>query len=79
MDKGGTTPDLTSRERDVLALIVRGCTDKEIGFRLGISHGTLRTHISSLYAKFGVTNRASVVTKWHRISRARRSALSHKR
>lgn len=76
---GSGTPDLTPRERDVLALIVRGCTDKEIGFRLRISHGTLRTHINSVYAKFGTTNRASLVTKWHRLTRARRSASARPR
>ena len=65
-------PDLTRREREVLALLLRGCTDKEICGRLGIAHGTLRTHVARLYRDLGVTNRATLITKWHRLERIRR-------
>ena len=59
-------PMLTRREREILALLLRGCSDKEICGRLDIAYGTLRTHISRLYGDFGVTSRAALITSWYR-------------
>jgi predicted ATPase/DNA-binding CsgD family transcriptional regulator len=52
---------LTSREQEVLLLLVEGRTDREIGEALTISHGTARTHVSKVLAKLGVNNRAAAV------------------
>jgi NarL family two-component system response regulator LiaR len=49
--------DLTTRELDVLALLVAGMTNQQIGQDLGIGPGTVRTHVSSILAKLGVSNR----------------------
>jgi len=49
---------LTRRERDVVALVVEGLLDKEIGERLGISYTTVRTHVDRSFQKLGVTNRS---------------------
>ena len=49
--------DLTSRERQVLALIAAGKTNKEIASELSLSHGTVRVYVSHVLAKLGVTNR----------------------
>jgi DNA-binding CsgD family transcriptional regulator len=70
--KARTNATLTRRQRDVLALLLRGCTDKQMCARLGMAHGTLRTHIARLYNEFGVNNRAALVGRWHRQVRARR-------
>lgn len=45
---------LTGREREVLAGIARGLTNKEIAARLGISHRTVETHRESLMRKLGI-------------------------
>jgi DNA-binding NarL/FixJ family response regulator len=45
---------LTARERDVLAGIARGLTNKEIAAELGISHRTVETHRESLMRKLGI-------------------------
>ena len=45
---------LTARERDVLAGIGRGLTNKEIAAELGISHRTVETHRESLMRKLGI-------------------------
>lgn len=51
-------PNLTERELEVLALVVAGRTNPEIGLVLTISLGTVRTHVSSILEKLGAASRA---------------------
>ncbi|MFF1292234.1 MULTISPECIES: response regulator [unclassified Streptomyces] len=56
----GTSPELASlspRERDILALIGEGLTNREIGKKLYLSEKTVKNHISRLLAKLGVQRR----------------------
>lgn len=55
--------ELTGRERDVLAWVSKGLSNKEIGERLAITEGTVKTHINSLLAKLGVQDRTQAVTE----------------
>ncbi|MEU6247183.1 response regulator transcription factor [Glycomyces sp. NPDC047010] len=48
---------LTAREEEVLALLATGLTNTEIGERLYLSLGTVKTHIAGVLAKLGVRNR----------------------
>jgi DNA-binding NarL/FixJ family response regulator len=48
---------LTPREREVLARLVDGDTNKEIADRLGVSEGTVKHHLTSIFTKTGATNR----------------------
>jgi two-component system NarL family response regulator len=54
--------DLTGREMEVLALIVRGQSNKEIGASLTISEATVKSHINNILSKLGVTDRTQAVT-----------------
>jgi DNA-binding NarL/FixJ family response regulator len=49
--------DLSPREKEVLAGIVDGLSNREIGERLGIGEGTVRTHVAHLLEKLGVADR----------------------
>jgi HD-GYP domain-containing protein (c-di-GMP phosphodiesterase class II)/DNA-binding CsgD family transcriptional regulator len=49
---------LTNREVEVLRLLVRGLSNKEIGERLVISRKTAGSHVEHIYTKIGVSNRA---------------------
>lgn len=49
--------NLTSRERDVLALLARGSSNREIAHKLGVTDITVRTHVSHVLGKLGVQNR----------------------
>ena len=48
---------LTGREREVLALVAEGRTNREIGEKLFISEKTASVHVSNILAKLGVSNR----------------------
>lgn len=58
-----TQVHMTPREREVLALVVEGLSNKQIAYRLGISiHGAKR-HVSSIIMKLGCTSRTQVVAR----------------
>jgi DNA-binding NarL/FixJ family response regulator len=48
---------LTRREREVLALLAEGRSNREIARSLGVSEKTIKTHVSSVLAKLGVADR----------------------
>jgi DNA-binding CsgD family transcriptional regulator len=52
---------LTMRETEVLQLTAQGFANKQIAIQLKISEHTVKFHLSSLYAKLGVTNRTEAV------------------
>lgn len=52
---------LTARQREIVALIARGATDKEIGATLGIRTATAQKHVANLLRRLGVPNRAAAV------------------
>jgi len=54
---------LTTREVDVLRLLARGLSNKEIAERLVISRKTADNHVEHIYTKLGVTNRASAAMR----------------
>ena len=54
---------LTAREGEVLGLLGRGLPNKLIARELSISEHTVKFHVSSVYAKLGVTNRAEAVSQ----------------
>jgi NarL family two-component system response regulator LiaR len=53
--------DLTPREREVLALMVEGLNNPQIGEALYISVTTVRSHVSNVFSKLGVSNRAEAI------------------
>lgn len=55
--------NLTSREREILRLILQGAKNKEIGQKLFISGSTVRNHIYNIYQKLGVRNRVELLNR----------------
>ncbi len=54
-------PEITPREIEVLKLIVKGKSNKEIGAALDITEDTVKGHLKSVYAKLGVNDRTQAV------------------
>lgn len=59
--------DLTEREREVLRLIARGATNREIAEILVISEGTVKNHISHILNRLGVRDRTQAALFAHEI------------
>jgi DNA-binding CsgD family transcriptional regulator len=56
---------LTPTEREVAQLAIEGCTNPQIAAQLFMSRGTVKTHLSHIYAKLSVTNRTELATRTH--------------
>ncbi|MFG2024247.1 response regulator [Streptomyces sp. NPDC048825] len=52
---------LSAREREVLTLVAKGTSNREVARVLFISEATVKTHLTHLYAKLGVKDRAAAV------------------
>jgi DNA-binding CsgD family transcriptional regulator len=63
---------LTSRQVEIVNLAANGASNREIGDRLGLSEGTVKQHMSRIFRKLGVQNRAEAVA---RLGSTRRPAL----
>ena len=53
-------PGITARQRQVVALIAAGCSNEEVGERLGISARTAKAHSDVLRQKLGVPRRRQI-------------------
>ena len=53
-------PDLTERQLQIVVLIARGCSNDEVGERLGISPRTAKAHCDVLRQKLGVPRRRQI-------------------
>ena len=60
-DSGAAMP--SDREREVLLLMADGLTSADIGGRLHLSEGTVKTYISRVYEKLGVSNRPAAIAE----------------
>lgn len=59
---GMSNETLTGRELDVLALLARGKSNKEIGVNLYIGETTVKSHLRSIFAKLNVLSRTEAIT-----------------
>jgi DNA-binding NarL/FixJ family response regulator len=61
-----TDPELTPREREVLALLADGLPNKLIARRLDISEKTVKAHLTNIFQRIGVTDRTQAALWAHR-------------
>jgi DNA-binding NarL/FixJ family response regulator len=61
MERHGRDGQLTARESEVLALLARGLSRRDIAHELGVSAETVKTHLERLYRRLGVTDRTDAV------------------
>lgn len=55
--------DISEREQELISLLVKGHTNREISELLFISYNTVKTHVQNIYRKMGVSNRLQLLAK----------------
>lgn len=61
-------PPITERQRQVVGLIAAGCSNEEVGERLGISPRTAKAHADVLRQKLGVNRRRQIPAKYRELT-----------
>jgi DNA-binding NarL/FixJ family response regulator len=60
---------LSPRQKQILALLFKGCSDKEIAQELDIRLPTVRTHMTRLFAKCGAGDRCELIIQFFKQAR----------
>ena len=60
--------DLTTREREVLKLMAKGCDNSRIAEELCLAEHTVRNHVSAIYSKLGVEDRFQIIQLANRVN-----------
>lgn len=61
--------ELTEREREIVALVGQGLSNKDIAYQLSISDSTVRHHLTSIFGKVGVRSRQKLLVHTHHVSK----------
>lgn len=61
-------PDITERQRQVVELIAAGCSNDEVGAKLGISPRTAKAHCDVLRQKLGVSRRRQIPVAYRAVT-----------
>jgi LuxR family maltose regulon positive regulatory protein len=67
--QGGVVASLSPREKDVLALLGHGLSNREIGARLFISPATVKVHVKHIFEKLGVRSRTAAALRASQLAR----------
>lgn len=62
------TSEITDRQRAIVTLIAAGCSNDEVGERLGISPRTVKAHSDALRHKLGVTRRSHIPSAYRLVT-----------
>jgi len=57
-----TLDKLSNRDREILAGVMAGCSNKEIGYRVGLAHNTVKLYMGKLLRKCGASSRMALAT-----------------
>jgi len=72
-----TQPDLTERQLQIVRLIAQGCSNDEVGTKLGIAPRTAKAHSDALRQKLGVPRRRQIPAAFKALTGEDPLALAH--
>ena len=75
--RDATRLDLTERQLQMVKLIAQGCSNEEVGTRLGISPRTAKAHSDALRQKLGVSRRRHIPAAFRALTGEDPLALAH--
>ena len=75
--KDATQPDLTERQLQIVRLIAQGCSNEEVGTKLGIAPRTAKAHSDALRQKLGVPRRRHIPAAYRALTGEDPLALAH--
>jgi DNA-binding NarL/FixJ family response regulator len=64
---------ITERQRQILALLLQGKSNKEIARDLGITEGTVKVHLHDMYNRMGIRSRAKIVALYNKVTQNERT------
>ena len=70
-------PDLTERQLQIVKLIAQGCSNEEVGTKLGIAPRTAKAHSDALRQKLGVPRRRQIPAAFRALTGVDPLALAH--
>jgi ATP/maltotriose-dependent transcriptional regulator MalT len=70
-------PDLTERQLQIVRLIAQGCSNEEVGTKLGIAPRTAKAHSDALRQKLGVPRRRQIPAAFRALTGEDPLALAH--
>jgi two-component system nitrate/nitrite response regulator NarL len=62
-ERASRTPSLTPRERDLVDLVRQGLRNRDIAARLGVTEGTVKVYLHTIFDKLGVDNRTELAMR----------------
>ena len=62
MEEDPPVRDLTRRQSEILAAVVRGLTNDDIAKMFAIQRSSVKDHLTAIFAKFGASNRAEAIS-----------------
>lgn len=68
VDAARRTGDLSERQREILALLATGCTNREIAQRLALTEGTVKNYISAILGTLGLRHRTEAALLWRALT-----------
>ena len=77
LPRSGMQPTLTRRERQILRLVMQGMSNTDVAKTLWVTEPTVKFHLSNIYRKLGVSNRAEAA-RWAREHGLRPLAAAHR-
>jgi two-component system nitrate/nitrite response regulator NarL len=64
--------ELSDRQQQIITLVCDGLSNREIAEKLGVTEGTIKTHVHATFEKLGVRSRFELASLWQTVGMKKR-------